>query len=303
MRWSPTFAPSLEGIEMSLTANDRLAGATGLAPEPGLLIGRAARHLALFLATIAVWEAASATGLVDPLILPRPSAIVVSLYDMLFVRANVWYHMGITLWEAIAGFVIGSVVGIALAVAAGLSETFRRYISPYVIVLQVIPRIALAPIIIAWLGFGTSPKIAIGALICFFPPFINTLTGLLNIDEDAHEMFRSLGASKRQIFFGLMLPNATPIIMAGVKAAISLALIGAIVGEFISAGEGLGVLMQRYSFALNMSASFAVLVVLTVVGYLLFVAMEKVDDHLVYWRSDARMAAMSRRRARAWRTR
>jgi NitT/TauT family transport system permease protein len=288
---------------MSLTANDRLAGATGLAPEPGLLIGRAARHLALFLAIIAVWEAASATGLVDPLILPRPSAIVVSLYDMLFVRANVWYHMGITLWEAIAGFVIGSVVGIALAVAAGLSETFRRYISPYVIVLQVIPRIALAPIIIAWLGFGTSPKIAIGALICFFPPFINTLTGLLNIDEDAHEMFRSLGASKRQIFFGLMLPNATPIIMAGVKAAISLALIGAIVGEFISAGEGLGVLMQRYSFALNMSASFAVLVVLTVVGYLLFVAMEKVDDHLVYWRSDARMAAMSRRRARAWRTR
>ncbi|MFC7397456.1 ABC transporter permease [Chelatococcus sp. GCM10030263] len=286
---------------MSLTANDRLPGATGLASEPGLLLGRAARHLALFLAIIAVWEAASATGLVDPLILPRPSAIVVSLYDMLFVRANVWYHMGVTLWEAIAGFVIGSIVGIALAVAAGLSETFRRYISPYVIVLQVIPRIALAPIIIAWLGFGTSPKIAIGALICFFPPFINTLTGLLNIDEDAHEMFRSLGASKRQIFFGLMLPNATPIIMAGVKAAISLALIGAIVGEFISAGEGLGVLMQRYSFALNMSASFAVLVVLTVVGYLLFVAMEKMDDHLVYWRNDARMAAMSRRRAKAWR--
>jgi NitT/TauT family transport system permease protein len=286
---------------MSLIANDSLAGATGLASESGLLLGRAARHLALFLAIIAVWETASATGLVDPLILPRPSAIVVSLYNMLFVQANVWYHMGVTLWEAIAGFIIGSVVGIALAIAAGLSETFRRYISPYVIVLQVIPRIALAPIIIAWLGFGTSPKIAIGALICFFPPFINTLTGLLNIDEDAHEMFRSLGASKRQIFFGLMLPNATPIIMAGVKAAISLALIGAIVGEFISAGEGLGVLMQRYSFALNMSASFAVLVVLTVVGYLLFVAMEKVDDHLVYWRSDARMAAMSRRRARAWR--
>lgn len=286
---------------MSLAANEHFAAAAEASSARSLALGRAARHLALFLSIIAVWELVSATGLVDPLILPRPSAIVVALYNMLFVQANAWYHMGVTLWEALAGFVIGSVVGIALAVAAGLNETFRRYISPYVIVLQVIPRIALAPIIIAWLGFGTSPKIAIGALICFFPPFINTLTGLLNTDDDAAEMFRSLGASKRQIFFGLMLPNAMPIIMAGLKAAISLALIGAIVGEFISAGEGMGVLMQRYSFALNMAASFAVLVMLTVVGYLLFVAMEEVDQHLVYWRNDARMAAMSRRRAKAWR--
>lgn len=288
---------------MSLATNDSFAGVIDADSGRGVVLGRVARHLALFLSIIAVWEAASAFGLVDQLILPRPSAIVVALYNMLFVQANAWYHMGVTLWEALAGFVIGSAVGIALAVAAGLSQTFRRYISPYVIVLQVIPRIALAPIIIAWLGFGTSPKIAIGALICFFPPFINTLTGLLNVDEDAHEMFRSLGAKKSQIFFSLMLPSAMPIIMAGLKAAISLALIGAIVGEFISAGEGMGVLMQRYSFALNMAASFAVLVMLTVVGYLLFVAMERVDDHLVYWRNDARMAAMSRKRARAWRTR
>ncbi|MCS0504276.1 ABC transporter permease [Ancylobacter mangrovi] len=286
---------------MSLAANEHFAGSPQAGSARALVIGRIARHLALFLSIIAVWELASATQFVDPLILPRPSAIVVALYGMLFVQGNAWYHMGITLWEALAGFVIGSVVGIALAVAAGLSETFRRYISPYVIVLQVIPRIALAPMIIAWLGFGTSPKIAIGALICFFPPFINTLTGLVNTDEDASEMFRSLGASKRQIFFSLMLPNAMPIIMAGLKAAISLALIGAIVGEFISAGEGMGVLMQRYSFALNMAASFAVLVMLTAVGYLLFVAMEEVDEYLVYWRSDARMAAMSRRCAKAWR--
>lgn len=288
---------------MSLAANDSFAGMADADSGRAVVFGRIARHLALFLSIIAVWEVASALGLVDQLILPRPSSILVSLWNQLFVQGNIWYHMGVTLWEALAGFFIGSAIGILLAVAAGLSETFRRYISPYVIVLQVIPRIALAPIIIAWLGFGTSPKIAIGALICFFPPFINTLTGLLNVDEDAHEMFRSIGARKSQIFFSLMLPNAMPIIMAGLKAAISLALIGAIVGEFISAGEGMGVLMQRYSFALNMSASFAVLVMLTLVGYLLFVAMERIDDHLVYWRNDARMAAMSRKRAKAWRTR
>jgi NitT/TauT family transport system permease protein len=285
---------------MSFASNEQLGSAI-TADANSLMLGRIAKHLALFLSIIAIWELVSATEIVDPLILPRPSSILISLYDMLFQAGNAWYHMGITLWEALVGFLIGSVVGIALAVAAGLNETFRRYISPYVIVLQVIPRIALAPMIIAWLGFGTSPKIAIGALICFFPPFINTLTGLLNTDEDANEMFRSLGANKRQIFFSLMLPNAMPIIMAGLKAAISLALIGAIVGEFISAGEGMGVLMQRYSFALNMSASFAVLVVLTIMGYLLFAIMEEIDHRLIYWRNDARMAAVSRRRAKAWR--
>ncbi|MDF2813520.1 MAG: binding-protein-dependent transport system inner rane component, partial [Microvirga sp.] len=123
---------------------------------------------------------------------------------------------------------------------------------------------------------------------------------LLNVDEDASEMFRSLGAKKRQIFFSLMLPNAMPIIMAGLKTAISLALIGAIVGEFISASEGMGVLMQRYTFALNMASSFAVLVILTAMGYVLFLLMEWADNWLVYWRHDARMTAISRKKARAW---
>jgi NitT/TauT family transport system permease protein len=155
--------------------------------------------------------------------------------------------------------------------------------------------------VIAWLGFGITPKIGIAALICFFPPFINTLTGLLNVDEDAAEMFRSLGAKKRQIFWSLMLPNAMPIIMAGLKTAISLALIGAIVGEFISASEGMGVLMQRYTFALNMASSFAILVILTIMGYVLFVAMEAIDNWLVFWRHDARMVALSERKRRNFR--
>ncbi|MDR6953061.1 NitT/TauT family transport system permease protein [Ancylobacter sp. 3268] len=284
---------------MSLATDGNLS-MTDVAQERGTLAGRVARHLALFLGVMLVWELASTYEFVDPLILPRPSAIAVSLVNMLLYQGTVWFHLGITLWEAVAGFVIGSVIGIGLAVAAGLNDSFRRYISPYIIALQVTPRIALAPIVIAWLGFGMMPKIAIGALICFFPPFINTLTGLLNVDEDASEMFRSLGAKKRQIFFSLMLPNAMPIIMAGLKTAISLALIGAIVGEFISASEGMGVLMQRYTFALNMASSFAVLVILTAMGYVLFVLMEWADNWLVYWRHDARMTAISRKKAKAW---
>lgn len=285
---------------MSTAADTTFTGATASSARMTTM-GRITRHIALFLIIVTIWELLSAYNVVDQLILPRPSEIAMSLVNMIFYQGNVWWHFFVTLWESLAGFVIGSAIGIALAVAAALNESFRRYISPYIVAIQVTPRIALAPLVIAWLGFGITPKIGIAALICFFPPFINTLTGLLNVDEDAAEMFRSLGAKKRQIFWSLMLPNAMPIIMAGLKTAISLALIGAIVGEFISASEGMGVLMQRYTFALNMASSFAILVILTVMGYLLFIAMEAIDNWLVFWRHDARMVALSDRKRRSFR--
>jgi NitT/TauT family transport system permease protein len=262
--------------------------------------GRLAIHLAILAAVLSLWELTGAFGLVDPLILPRPSAIMAAFWNIAVVQRLVWWHFMITLYEALAGFLIGSAVGIALAIAAALWPTFRRYISPYVVGLQVTPRIALAPIVIAWLGFGLSPKIGIAALICFFPPFINTLTGLLEVDDEALEMFHSLQAKKHQIFWQLMLPSAMPIIMAGLKTAISLALIGAIVGEFISASEGMGILMQRFTFSLNMAASFAALLMLTLMGLLLFSAMELLDNRLIYWRHDARIAAVSRKKAARW---
>jgi NitT/TauT family transport system permease protein len=122
----------------------------------------------------------------------------------------------------------------------------------------------------------------------------------LEVDDEALEMFHSLQAKKHQIFWQLMLPSAMPIIMAGLKTAISLALIGAIVGEFISASEGMGILMQRFTFSLNMAASFAALLMLTLMGLLLFSAMELLDNRLIYWRHDARIAAVSRKKAARW---
>jgi len=165
----------------------------------------------------------------------------------------------------------------------------------------VTPLIAVAPLMIAWFGFGWNSKIAIATLVCFFAPFVNTLTGLLNVDPDAEEMFRSLGAGKRQIFWKLMLPSSIPIIMAGLKTAMALALIGAVVGEFISASEGVGILMQRASFALNIAESIAVLLSMALMGLILYAVMELLDDTIVFWRRDARMVAVSRRRAAAWR--
>ena len=254
------------------------------------------RHIALLVCIMIVWEALVAIGLIDPLVLPSPSSIVIATWDITINTGLVWSHFGITLYEAVVGFIIGSVFGVSLAIAAALSTTFRRYMSPYIVALQVTPRIALAPIIIAWLGFGTTPMIGIAALVCFFPPFVNTLTGLLNVDSDVLEMFRSLRANKRQTFMKAMLPNAMPMIMAGLKTAVSMALIGAIVGEFISASQGLGVLMQRFTFALNMSASFAALLLLTLMGLILFAITEWADNKIVYWRHEERLNEISKRK-------
>jgi NitT/TauT family transport system permease protein len=270
------------------------------APREIVWLRRGATHLLIFAALIAAWEAASRLGWLDDLTSPPPSAIASSIYTIYIDQKNIYWHFFVTFVEAMAGFVIGSVAGIALAIIAGLNEPFRRYIQPYILVPQVTPRVALTPILIAWLGFGWSPKIAIAALICFFPPFVNTVTGMLSVDEDAKEMFRSLGATKSQIFWKLQLPSSMPVIMAGLKIAMSLALAGAIVGEFLSANQGMAVLIHRYTYSLNMASSFAILLSLTALGFVLFRLAELADSRIIFWSRDERMAAVSRKRAAAW---
>ena len=285
---------------MSVTAETMPVAARreGLA---GVKVRRLLIHLAIFAVVIGGWELLGAMGQLNDLILPAPSAIGYAIIELYFITGKIWWHFFVTLFEALAGFTIGAGIGVGLAIVAGLNPTFRRYIAPYVVVVQVTPLIAVAPLMIAWFGFGWSSKIAIAALVCFFAPFVNTLTGLLNVDPDAEEMFRSLGASKRQVFWKLMLPSSIPIIIAGLKTAMALALIGAVVGEFISASEGVGILMQRASFALNIAESIAVLLSMALMGIILYAVMEILDDHVVFWRREARMQAVSRRRAQAWR--
>jgi NitT/TauT family transport system permease protein len=283
---------------MSVSAASQPVGvATGAG---ALMAGRIARHVAIFAAVLVAWEAAVRLGWLDELTSPRPSDIVQSIYLIYVEQKNVYWHFFVTFVEAMAGFVIGAAAGVFLAIVAALNDPFRRYIQPYILVPQVTPRVALTPILIAWLGFGWSPKIAIAALICFFPPFVNTVTGMLNVDEEASEMLRSMGASKRQIFWKLQLPNAMPVIMAGLKTAMSLALAGAIVGEFLSANQGMAVLIHRYTYSLNMASSFAVLLSLTALGFVLFKIAETADSRIVFWRHDERLTEVSRKRAAGW---
>lgn len=270
-------------------------GATPARSDSKVRFPHWAQHLLVFTIFITVWELAVANNWVSALILPSPFAVVVAWWDLAITRGIIWSHFFTTLTEVVVGFIIGATFGVGIAILSAINMTFRRLVSPYMVALQVTPRIAIAPIIVAWLGFGMEPKIAIAAIICFFPMFINALTGLLQVDHENLEMFESMRASKWQIFRHLQLPGALPVIMAGFKTGISLALIGAIVGEFVSASEGIGVLIQRFSFQLLLPEAFASLIMLTAMGLFLYGLATFADRHIVFWRHADLVNKISRR--------
>lgn len=258
--------------------------------------------IVLFLAVVVFWDLLVRFEIVSSFILPAPLAVLDSLVGLL-PTSLLWRNAGVTMFETIAGFLLGSGLAFVLAVLSSLWPYFRRMVYPYMVALQVTPRIAVTPVIIAWLGFGALPKIVIAATICFFPVYINTLTGMLSVDEDALEMFRALRASRRQTFSQLMLPAALPVTFAGLKTGMTLALIGAIVAEFLSAQVGMGLLIQQFSFQLNMAAAFAVLLMLTLIGLVLYALMEYLDRQLVFWAHEDRLTKKSDRKREAARQR
>jgi NitT/TauT family transport system permease protein len=259
-----------------------------------------AQHLAVFAVLIALWEAAALAGMIDTILVPRPTQIFAGIVDLYVVNRTIYWHFGVTFYEASAGFAIGGGLGLVLAIGSALNDGFRRYVSPYAILLNVTPGLALTPIIIAWFGFGYGSKIALGAIVCFFPVYVNTLIGLTRVDEDTAEMFRSLRGSRWQTFWKLRIPAALPIIFAGFKISVTTALVGAIVAEFAQGTAGIGVLMQRYAFQLNGGAAIASLLSMSLLGFLLFAIIEIIDDRVVFWRREARTTAVSRARRAAW---
>jgi NitT/TauT family transport system permease protein len=272
----------------------------GLPADDSPLWKRVLKHLAIFVSLLAVWEFVTAFGYADPLLFPRPSEIFGSFVPLYVTRAIVWEHLWVTMATVLAGFVVGTLLGITLAVLAGLSETIHRYMKPYVIVLEATPRIAIGPLMLAWLGFGFGAKLAIVTLVCFFAPFINTLTAILSANPAQVELMRSLGASKWQTLTKTIVPDAMPMIMAGVRMAMASALGGALVAEFISSNKGMGVLLDNLTAMLNMSGAFATLLSLTVIGYVLYALMEGVEGRIIFWQNEAGLRRASARRKRRW---
>ena len=216
-------------------------------------------------ALLLAWEAGCRALHVPALVLPPPSAIAASLWQGL-ASGYFWPHLRATALELLLGVVAGSSLGFAAGVLLGEHATLRRLLMPYVIASQVVPKLALAPLFVLWFGFGITSTVVITALICFFPLMENTLTALQQVAPDRLELFRMLGATRRQTLWRLKLPSGLPSILAGLRVAVVLALVGAVVGEFIGASQGLGALVIATQGTMDTARMFAVLVLIAALG-------------------------------------
>jgi NitT/TauT family transport system permease protein len=250
-------------------------------------MSRYPRLLALLLLVVLLgaWEWAASAFKFSVLVLPPPSAVVQALRHG-FATGFFWPHLGQTLLELLLGLGLGVLLGFAGGVLLGESPALRRVLMPYVVTTQVIPKLALVPLFIVWLGFGTAPTVLITALICFFPLLENTLTGVAQVDAARLELFRMLGASRWQTLWRLKIPAALPTILAGVRVAVVLALVGAVVGEFIGASQGLGALIIAAQGSMDTALMFAALVLITLIGLLLYEAALLVERRLLRAWSD-----------------
>ena len=247
-------------------------------PEHALSIG-------FLVAVLALWEWLSRSGMIHDIILPAPTRIGGGLWTVITLP-GFSRELGTTLLEIFAGFFLAAAVGIGVGILTGTFELFRRAIYPYVVAFQVIPKVVFAPIFLAWFGFGVESKIVLAAVIAFFPCLINTAVGLRSTSEDEVMLMRSYVATRRQIFWKLTLPKALPLIFAGLKTAFTFALIGAIVAEFVGTYHGLGLLLETFTFALQMHLVFAVIVIISVLGIVLYAGLDWLDRRIVFWRRE-----------------
>ena len=237
----------------------------------------------VFVLFIAIWWLASATIYGDKnYLLPRPPQVWQAGVDN---AGLLWEGLRITAWEALLGFTVAIIVGVSAAVIMSLSKTLERSFYPYAVLLQTVPIVAVAPIIVLWFGYGTGSVVAISFLIAVFPILNNSLLGLLSADRNHVVLFRMHRASKEVAFFKLRLPGALPSIFAGLRISSGLAVVGAIVGEFIigSGGEagGLGVKVIFAQARLATGLLFAEVAVATLLGFAFFLIVSLLGTRLI----------------------
>lgn len=232
----------------------------------------------LFVGLLLGWELLA--GSMSELILPAPSVIAVTLWEGM-VTGYFLPHIVRTITEVLLGLLMGSLLGLLFGLLMGEVSFLRNFLFPYLIMSQAVPKLALAPMFILWFGFGMESKVVITALICFFPLLENTVTSIQYTDSTKRELFRVLGSTRWKTLIQLKIPAGLPGIMAGFRVAVVLAVVGAVVGEFIGASTGLGALIIASQGMMDTPLMFAVLVLLTGLGMLLYQFVNVVEKYLL----------------------
>ena len=236
--------------------------------------------VAIFVAIVLLWEVACRTFHVPDFVLPTPSMIIdkiIGSWRLLLVTGLV------TAEEIVLGFGLSVAVGIPLAVLAVYSRIFERVAFPFMVSLQTIPKVALAPILVMWLGYGILPKIMVAFLISFFPIVIGAVVGMRSTEKEMIYLVQSMGANELTTFLKIRLPRALPSIFGGLKVGMGQAVVGATVGEFIAAESGLGYLQLISQVRLDTTLLFAAVVVLSLLGVLLFNVVAWIERLALPW--------------------
>ena len=248
--------------------------------RPGLVIKWLAQRRELFLtplvlaAAVGGWAALVAWGDYPPFILPGPDVVWYKLQSLMGDN-TLLRHGRVTLLEVVLGLTLGLSAALSLGYALGRSRAVERLVAPYLVISQSVPIVAIAPLLVIWFGSGITSKVLVCALITFFPTLVSAIVGVRNVDEDLRDLMRSLRAGRWQTFRMLELPAALPVIFGGMKLSVVLAVVGAVVGEFAGADEGLGFLINLARGVLDTPLMFVAVLSLVVIaqGLYLLVAM------------------------------
>lgn len=237
---------------------------------------------------LAIWQIGVTIFDVPTYLLPKPTDVAVTMVeDFDKLMSNAW----VTAYEMLLGYFLAIIIAIPLAIFITISPTFDRFITPILLVSQTVPKIAIAPLFLIWFGVGPLPKILVAFLISFFPIVIDTAVGLRSVSPEMIDLVRSMGANRLQVFTKIRLPTSLPYMFSGLKVAATLAVVGAVVGEFVGADKGLGYLLLVANSYLDTPLAFATIVVLTVIGILLYYVIDTLEHWLIPWHVSRRTGA------------
>lgn len=238
--------------------------------------------LILLVVFLASWEWGPVLLKVPHFIIPPLSMVGEEFLKMVKV-SNLPYHTGITAFEVLAGFILGSLLGAVIGYVLGVSPVAEIALSPYILALQIAPKVAFAPLFVLWMGFTIYPKILVAILIVFFPVMVNVLTAVRNVDQDMINLARAFKATRTQIFWKIEFPASLPPLFAGLRIGSTLAVIGVVVGELIGGNAGLGFLLSFGEGQANTPMVFVAIIMLTLVGAIAYFAVILLERRVLHY--------------------
>jgi NitT/TauT family transport system permease protein len=241
---------------------------------------KVAAPLVILAIALVAWQLSARAGWIPPYVLPAPTEIARRIFASVPFLAT---HALVTTVEILLGFGLATLIGIGLAIVVVYFPSFEASISPWLVVSQVIPKVAIGPLFMVWFGFGLLPKVVIAFLIAFFPILVDTVIGLKSVERESVFLLQSMGAGRWKIFRYLLLPNALPNIFVGMKVGMTLAIVGAVVGEFVGANQGLGYLLLYANGTMDSGLLFSALVVLSGLALLLYAIIGVLQMLCVSW--------------------